>query len=351
MSIESDTIEERQRRLQERGFAVPDRLQGVTSERVGQVLESLGLGGSADCASVVFALLDDETPSWFSNAPKGARFSDGATIAQIGAHVGILQRGGVRKLDREGRDYWIKPLRELGIVEAILLKDGEFLDGHIVAKSPNSAYRLSADFLRILRLDDSVWPIALTEWAQQDAQRERARLRSEAEMLVRSIHASPHVVLIRASVELYAATFLPDYEVIYVDDSDGDRMPENFREKLSVAGLSIRIDDAYPDVLLWSKATDSLWAIEAVTSDGEVDSSKVERMTRFAHRHGKRAINFTTTYLNWRTLAARQSANFNVAVNTYVWIVEDPGRALLVTSFKPPTSIEAVPLPHQVPLD
>lgn len=314
-------------------------------------MQAVGLGASADCASVIFALLDNETPSWFSNPPPGARFSDGATIAHIGAHVGILQRGGQRKLDREGRDYWIKPLRELGIVHAIQLNRGVFLDGHPIAKSPNSAYRLADDFLRILQLGEDEWPAALAEWSREDAQRERTKLRSEAELLVRSIHASPHVVLIRASIDLYVATFLPEYEVIYVDDSDGDRMPEHFRAKLLEAGLTLHIDDAYPDILLWSRATDSLWAIEAVTSDGEVDSSKVEKLTRLAVRHGKRSINFTTSYMDWRTVASRQSSNFNVAVNTYIWILEDPGRALLVTSCSPAVAIEAVPLPHQAPLD
>lgn len=32
-------------------------------------------------------------------------------------YIGILQRGGYTKLDREGRDYWLKPLWEIGALE------------------------------------------------------------------------------------------------------------------------------------------------------------------------------------------------------------------------------------------
>ena len=94
----------------------------------------------------VFALLDTR-PNWFSKAPSDSAFKDGATTAHVGAHIGILQRGQNTKLDREGRDYWLKPLWEIGAIEKVTLetKSRQFIDGHVKAKSPNSAYRLAAD--------------------------------------------------------------------------------------------------------------------------------------------------------------------------------------------------------------
>ena len=62
-----------------------------------------------------------------------------------------------------------------------------------------------------------------------------------------------------------------------------------------------------PDVLLFNKETDALWVIEAVTSDGEVDYHKQERMTEFAERNQKSGIGFTTAYETWKYAGARHS--------------------------------------------
>jgi hypothetical protein len=105
--LHDDVAKLRAERLKSGTSAVPDSFQGVTKPRVKQVLDKLGLGNRPDNVDAVYALLDDETLSWFPSAPEGTKFSDGASTAHVGCHVGILQRGG-GKLDREGRDYWIK---------------------------------------------------------------------------------------------------------------------------------------------------------------------------------------------------------------------------------------------------
>ena len=166
---------------------------------------------------------------------------------------------------------------------------------------------------------------------------------------MREIHESPHAQLIRLACEVYAREFLPDYEIVFIDDGDGDRVRNEYSAALKRARLSITLGDAMPDVLLWSPTQNSLWVIEAVTSDGEVDEMKRNMMEAFAIRNGKRRVNFTTAYLTWKETAARQGAHRNLAVNSYVWIAEDPGRALLVTSSEPPRSLETVPLLRRSP--
>ena len=128
---------------------MPNALQGVTKDRIRSVLQSLDRGTNGDLVDCVFALLDDETESWFTKAPKGAKVAAGASTAHLACHIGILQRD-TGKLDREGRDYWIKPLREIGGFEAITLEKGEFIPGHVRAKSPNSCYRLEESYARKL---------------------------------------------------------------------------------------------------------------------------------------------------------------------------------------------------------
>lgn len=146
----------------------------------------------------------------------------------------------------------------------------------------------------------------------------------------RQLIDSGHADLIRASVEHYAPRFLPGFETLYIDDSDGDRISDEERAKMAGAGIELRLEDAMPDALLWNPETDFLWVIEAVTSDGEVDLHKVAQMTRLAERCGKAGIGFTTTYRTWKEAAGRQSTHTNLAVNSYMWIQADPAKQFRV---------------------
>ncbi|MFN0243206.1 MAG: BsuBI/PstI family type II restriction endonuclease [Planctomycetota bacterium] len=302
---------------------VATELQGVTKARIAEVLSALNRD-TPDQVDVVFALLDDVQDSWFSCAPTGARFCDAATIAHLACHVGILQRGGL-KLDREGRDYWIKPLRDIGAVEPVFLnsRTREFLPGHPIAKSPNSAHRLAQDFKRILLAPAIEWKALLSEWIEAERIRERLAFQAKQANEALGTVATPHSNLIRACVTEYAPRFLAGFEVVYVDDSDGDRIDDEDRERLRDAGLELTRGDPSPDVLLYNRELNELWVVEAVTSDGEVDQHKLDRMLAFADRYGKEGVGFTTAYPTWKVAARRQGAQKNIPPATYVWIRED----------------------------
>jgi len=329
LALHDKVLELRNSRLEVGKPAVPEAFQGVTRAKIGEVLKLLSHGSNADIADCVFALLDDETPSWFANTRQGGRVSDGATTAHLACHIGILQRGN-GKLDREGRDHWIKPLREWGAIEAITLVDREMIAGHVKAKSPNSCYRLNEELVAILKAPEPEWRDMLAKWASVDAARSRRTFQAEMEELSRKLVDSGHAALIRASVRHYAARFLPGYRLLYIDDSDGDRVSPEERDKMEQAGVALTLEDAMPDALLWHPETDYLWVIEAVTSDGEVDFHKVNQVKRLVDRCGKSGVGFTTTYRTWKEAAARQSAHKNIAVDTYVWIQEDPSKQFKV---------------------
>lgn len=343
MGIEREVVAIRKRRKKERGFVVPDRLQGVSKARVREFLSLVGLGDKMNVVDAVYALLDDETESWFRNAPEGSTLASGAANRHIGCHVAILQRGKSTRLDREGRDYWLKPLTDIGAIEEVILSKGRFVPGHLIAKSSNSSYRLANGFLHVLQAPDREWKSLAERWLKEETMRERLAVRREVEAVEKAAHTSKHAELIAQSVEVYAKRFLKDYEVIYVDDGDRDRITEDAGQRLERAGIELRLDDASPDVLLWNSRTDRLWVIEAVTSDGEVDEKKVEAVTRLVKRHHKAGVSFTTTYRSWKDAAKRQGAHRNIAVGTYIWIADDPGRALWVMSFNPPQAIESLP--------
>jgi hypothetical protein len=316
--------------------ALPLRLQGVSKARVRKVLARLDLD-RPDLVDAVFALLDDTHPSMFSRGPVGSRFCDGATTAHIGWHVGLLQRG-AGKLDREGRDYWVKPLRELGALHPVLLDRATrtFVPGHAIAKSPNSAYRLDDEFREILKAREADWHRLLAVWSQKERVRQRAALQATLAQEARRRLDTKHADLIDASCRHYVSRFLPGFAVLYIDAGDGGRVSAEDRARLDAAGVRTSLDDAMPDVLLWNRETDALWVIEAVTSDGEVDEHKVRQVRRLAERSGKASVGFTTTYPSWRAAARRQHAHKNIAPGTYVWIQDDPSKHFLAEAFPSP---------------
>jgi len=325
----------RQERIDSGQSPTPKSFQGVSKLKLKAILAELSLTNQK-VIDAAFALLDDETPSMFSTAPVGAMFNAGARTSQIACHIGYLQRDeNIGKVDREGRDEWIKPLRDIGAVDAITLLNGTFIDGHVAAKNPNSSYRLNSDFVAVLKMPDGHWQNAFAAWVKKG--RTAARMAAEAAMKKSAVSITAkktgHAALIEASIMIYAPRFLPDYQILYKDDSDGDRISASERAAMKAAGVELGLKDSMPDVLLWCPETDWLWVIEAVTTDGEVDPHKVRNMTALSKRHGKKGIGFTTTYNSWRDVASRQHKVRNIEIGTYIWLLEDPTRQMLVESF------------------
>lgn len=302
---------------------VPASLQGINKDKLAAILGRIDRAQN-DIIDTVFALLDNTLPSFFSKAAKKFRFCDGASTAHIACHVGILQRR-KGKLDREGRDYWLKPLWEIGALEKVYFspEDTAFLPGHPKAKSPNSAYRIERSFLKILQAPDPEWPTLLEEWSSASEVRKRLNLQAELAKATLAAVDTTHLNLIQDCCKYYAPHFLEGYVTIYIDDSDGDRVAEEEKNKLREAGIKLTLEDSMPDVLLWNPQNDSLWVIEAVCSDGEVDWHKVENLTKLAKRCKKKGIGFTTAYPDWKTAARRQSMMKNLAIGSFLWIRED----------------------------
>lgn len=336
MALEDKIEEMRAKAIEQGREPVPVALQGVTKDKIKSVLLRIDRH-TPDIQDAVFALLDDQQGSWFSNAPATYKFCDGASTAHIACHFGILQRG-TRKSDREGRDYWLKPLWEIGAIEKVYYdrKTKDFLPGHPVAKSPNSAYRLSAEFVAILVAPEGQWQVLLSAWMKEDQIRTRLAVQAQLAEQTRKSIDTKHSSLIKASCKYYAPRFLPGFEIIYIDDGDGDRITDAQRQTLEKAGIEITLADSMPDVLLWHPGDNYLWVIEAVTSDGEVDYHKMASLQQLAERSGKAGIGFTTTYQTWKAAAARQGKHKNIAPDSYIWIQEDSSKHLHVISFDGP---------------
>ncbi|GAB3040125.1 BsuBI/PstI family type II restriction endonuclease [Spirosoma pulveris] len=328
MKIEDEYSEKRKH------YNFKDSYQRIGLKQIEDVLKQIGKFND-DTRDAVWCLLNDELTSKFAKND-GYKLKDGATIAEIGSFVGILMRGKT-KLDREGRDSWIKPLREIGAIEPLTFDPFKgFLSGHVKAKSPNSCYRLNADFVSLLQqFDTKNFDAALKVWISGDSIRERLEIQAAAEVASRAlVEGNPHTNLIEKSIELYASHFLPGFISIYKDDADGDRISDEERSLMDKYGIKLELEDSFPDVILYNPTSSTLWFIEAVTSDGEVDEHKLTGLKRICLKSSKNFGGATTTYLTWKMFSARQQKHKNLADSSRVWILEDPQKEFIAEYYK-----------------
>jgi BsuBI/PstI restriction endonuclease domain len=335
MGLEEDVRAMRKAALDEGTELLANQLQGVTRERIVAVLGHVDRAQEA-MVDTVLVLLDDQRNTWWAKMPDGTKICHGATTAHIGAYIGILKRGKAQKHDREQvRDYWVKPLIDVGAVEAVQVLKGsrEIVPGHPITRSALSGYRLTSGFVELLKTPEDRLEEAVEAWGNEDSKRERLAFQADVASSAAEETDNPHERLVVACRDHYAPQFLPGFRALFVDVSDGDYLSHDDRVRLSGAGLDLGLDDPKPDLLLWNPTTDAVWIVEAVKSDGEVNEYKAKRFREWALRYGKSAVGFTTAYLTWKDAANRQSRERNIAVETYIWILEDGSKHYLAETF------------------
>lgn len=103
------------------GERPPARPGGVAKDTIAKALGIIAFD-QPDLIDVVACLLDTSFPSLLAkDSTLGLTLADGATTAHIGCYVGMYMRHG-NKLDREGRDYWIKPLVQVGVIQLVTFR-------------------------------------------------------------------------------------------------------------------------------------------------------------------------------------------------------------------------------------
>ncbi len=317
-------------------YKVPFEKQGITKSDVELVLKSIKMDNSKQI-NCIWALLDDELESIFDN---NFKFSDGATTAHIGAYIGVLLGDADIKTDREYiRDYYIKPLLEIGAIEPIIylkksnkkvnVPETGFYIGHLVPKSGGNCYRLNVNFIELLKSFSEIGiDTAIQDWIEEDSKNKRLQILADATRDNTSRYIlDGHGALISKSINIYAKHFLEGYEVIYTDAIDGERITEGEQNKLDKYGIIFGgLDSVWPDAILYNENLNSLWFIEAVTSDGEVDLSKVKGYKKICEDSKKIFGGSTTAYPDYKTFAARQEKFNNLAEYSYVWIESKPNK-------------------------
>jgi hypothetical protein len=291
-------------------------------------------------ATCLLGLTDDMTPHPLAAlADAGLKLSAGATTRQLFKFA--APRLGKTHIDRELRDEVWPRLRELGIVQRsyVLTANEAKAERKLIeygvhrrAKSPNNGYSLTGEARKLLiETPNAEWAGALSRFLARDEDRRLRVLQREAATAA-AVVSGDHPRLMRAAVAALRATRLPDYELVFIDDADEERVKEEWRKELEPRGLMPDLDSLWPDAILARDDDRSLWFVDAVTTDGEIDETRRAELEIWAAARGYTVAGYTTAYETWRRTAARQGRTKNLAAGTSVWIAEDGGKLFVVES-------------------
>lgn len=293
-------------------------------------------------ALILFGLTDDQTPNPHPVLErKQLPLSAGAGTAKLFGWA--ASRLGVRRFDREMRDYVFPQLMDMGLVDKalILSNDRALLSGVDVEigvhepKSPNNAYVATGALVNLLRKPDSEWREAKAAFVRGDVKRRRKTVERRAAVAFGAAAPNQHAALIRTAVEALRQTIASEYELVFIDDADGDRVADAYRERLEALNLLPDLASKWPDAILCNGRERLVWFVDAVTTDGEIDDPRAESLTTWAAERGYGTAGLTTAYATWRRAASRQGRHRNLAIGSTLWIAEDGGRLLEVHALVP----------------
>lgn len=288
--------------------------------RVREALQRLGLY-TPEREECVLALLDETMPSPFrALAEAGLTFQVGASTQQI---FGVIApRLGKQSIDREARDQIMLPLREVGVL-GIAYADTQARQiepAYWKPKSPNNVYVVTGDFRALLAVPDDAFDQDLTEWLSSSAER-MTRL-AAAEAAAAAAHEDDRLVPL--TIDTYCAMALADYEVVFVDDADARDQTE-WSENVTRYALPLDLSSRWPDIILRHPATGRFWVVDCVESDGEIDAVRKAEIEAAFKARVHEIDGFTTAYRTVSRFAQRQRTMDNIALDTYVWVMEIGG--------------------------
>ena len=206
-------------------------------------------------------------------------------------------------------------------------------DNGEATNSPNYRYRLTEEFLNVLRT---------LSFAKKHVKKNSADIlnfQSNHESL-REIYASKkemqkmpvkinnvdfnfspgkHNMLQKAIIEEFAPRFAANSECLYVGDTIQKDLVKNI-EKLKELGFEITLHDKMPDVVLYNAEKDWIYFIESVTSVGPMDSKRIIELQEMT-KNVKAGKIFVTAFLDFPTF---KKFSESLAWETEVWIASMP---------------------------
>jgi hypothetical protein len=303
-------------------------------ERTETLLRALARRTEARVAVVLVLLREDLPAVHTALRDAGLPFGACGTTQKILEYANSYTRRST--FDREERDFHLKPLVEIGVLERCQVPNAKYRRENevlLVSGWPGgnnnqySGYRVTDEARELLCCPEDEWQERVERFVSETPKRQELVKTALAQAEVPS--DSAHSQLIRVAVQAQITDLAEqgrEFECIYIDDAGGTRLPERFRPRLEDLGLVLDGNSPYPDGLLADPDARELWVLDAVTSDGEVDELRAGEFVRTFATRGWAVAGFTTAYATFQDMVARQAKWGNLATNTNVWVAQDGGR-------------------------
>lgn len=208
-------------------------------------------------------------------------------------------------------------------------------DNGMATNSPNYRYRITDEFLKVLRSFEtgrgdaikrqSIVEISNFVSSHKSLKEIYASKKRMQKMPVRinnkdfSFSTGKHNQLQKAIIEEFAPRFAPGSECLYVGDSAERDLVKNVL-KLEELGFEITLHDKMPDVVLYREDKDWIYFIESVTSVGPMDPKRIVEISQMTGNVVSGKI-YVTAFLDFKTY---KHFSESLAWETEVWIAEMP---------------------------
>ena len=284
-------------------------------EKTRELLESLGLPKKQQADICVLTILGmanlKKTTKWTDATNEWMRIHDIIQFANKNYDVNYAENS------RETfRKQALHHFRTAAIVE----------DNAKATNSPNYRWRLTAEFVEILRnINISDEPLEAFKQNHESLIDIYASKKQMKKMPVKingedfTFSPGKHNQLQKAIIEEFATRFAPNSECLYVGDTIQKDLVKR-EERLKELGFRITLHDKMPDVVLYRADKNWLYFIEAVTSVGPMDPKRIQEITAMT-QHVTAGKIFVTAFLDFKTY---KKFSVELAWETEVWIAELP---------------------------
>lgn len=288
-------------------------------ERVRKLLFSLGLPKKQQtdiCALTILCMANlKRNTKWINATNEWLRIHD--IIAFANSNYDVYYAENSRETFRKQA---LHHFRTATIVE----------DNGKATNSPDYRYRLTAEFLTILRkINVSDEPLQAFKDNHQSLIDIYASKKKMEKMPVKingkdyTFSTGKHNQLQKAIIEEFAPRFAPNAECLYVGDTIQKDMVKH-QEQLEKLGFKITLHDKMPDVVLYRSDKDWLYFIEAVTSVGPMDPKRIQEICTMT-KEVKSGKIFVTAFLDFKTY---KKFSEQLAWETEVWLAEIPNHMI-----------------------
>lgn len=198
-------------------------------------------------------------------------------------------------------------------------------DNGKATNSPDYRYRLTDEFLTVIRQEGAAECIAafLTVHKSLIATYTSKKKLTQIPIIVNGVELAlsvgKHNQLQKAIIEDFASRFAQGTECLYVGDTTKKDLVKDIAT-LTELGFEITLHDKMPDVVLFDRAKNWLYFIEAVTSVGPMDAKRIHELSELTARVSCGKI-FITAFPDFKTF---KKFSESLAWETEVWIADMP---------------------------